>query len=182
MKSYAIIHECFLEKPKALRKLSFASFLCGSLLCMRGSLGSALKRGLLRESIFEQQQLPKQLCSQCSLMCAAHSANTTTCLRGHNSISRCPYYQILFNCLEEEAENIVFLPCLAELDQRGNVRPYKVGNKREINEQEKAAFQLVTLRHYFVGLWWCWREQLIAIIIAASQTNLQSKSSQMLVH
>ena len=147
-------------------------------------LGSALKRGLLRESIFEQQQqLPKQLCSQCSaLMCAAHSANTTTCLRGHNSISRCPYYQILFNCLEEEAENIVFLPCLAELDQRGNVRPYKVGNKREINEQEKAAFQLVTLRHYFVGLWWCWREQLIAIIIAASQTNLQSKSSQMLVH
>ena len=146
-------------------------------------LGSALKRGLLRESIFEQQQLPKQLCSQCSaLMCAAHSANTTTCLRGHNSISRCPYYQILFNCLEEEAENIVFLPCLAELDQRGNVRPSKVGNKREINEQEKAAFQLVTLRHYFVGLWWCWREQLIAIIIAASQTNLQSKSSQMLVH
>ena len=65
VKSYAIIHECFLEKPKALRKLSFASFFyvdCGSLLCMRGSLGSALKRGLLRESIFEQQ-FPKQLCS-----------------------------------------------------------------------------------------------------------------------
>ena len=65
VKSYAIIHECFLENQKALRKLSFASFFyvdCGSLLCMRGSLGSALKRGLLRESIFEQQ-FPKQLCS-----------------------------------------------------------------------------------------------------------------------